>query len=254
MHGITPKGMKLPACGRSQVGFGAFKQVIELPTNRRRFVASLLPDCVAVVEGPFEAEPGDLWPEEAAYIASAAIKRQAEFACGRSFARRAFGALGSAPGPLLGDADRVPSWPNGLTGSITHTRNYCAVAVARRTAITAIGIDVENIDRVRPELFSYFLTAHEITANLQGFDAVQQQRRGAAIFSAKEALYKCLQRPTGTKLGFHDVAVDLDKAPESFEVALLVAAGEFNIGHRFAGRYALDGDRVATAVCLTPKH
>ncbi len=222
--------------------------------NRRGLVASLLPDCVAVVEGPLDAEPSDLWPEEAAYIASAAITRQAEFACGRSFARRAFSALGAAPGPLLRDADRVPLWPNGLTGSISHTRNYCAVAVVRSTAMAAIGIDVEDINRVRPDLFSYFLTSHEIATNLQGFDAEQQQRRGAAIFSAKEALYKCLQRPTRTKFGFHDVASDLDEASESFEASLLIAAGEFNIGHRFAGRYAFEGDRVATAIFLTPKH
>lgn len=107
----------------------------ELNAGRRDggFVGSVLPNAVTVVEGPVSAEADDLRPEEAAHVLNAVPKRRGEFATGRRFAHRALAILQAPPGPLLVNEDRSPRWPPGVTGCISHTDRYCAVAAAPAT-------------------------------------------------------------------------------------------------------------------------
>jgi phosphopantetheine--protein transferase-like protein len=216
------------------------------------FVAGLLPDTATVVEGPMTTEIGALWPEEAASLIDAAPKRRREFAVGRWFARRALDLVGAPPGPLLAGPDRAPLWPAGITGSITHTNQYCAVAVARTTELAAIGIDVEDVTRFNLDVLRYVLTPRELAIVLAGDDA-QRQRQGGAMFSVKEALYKCLSAIAPVELAFDDVAVELGCDGRRFEVELLKPAGRFAAGHRLVGRSAFAGNLVATAIVL-PAH
>jgi 4'-phosphopantetheinyl transferase EntD len=213
-------------------------------------VRQLLPDCVVVVEGPIAGEPNGLWPEEAAFVEKAVEKRRKEFACGRDFARRCFRALGVPPGPLLASSDRSPCWPDGLVGSITHTDAYCAVAVARRTEVQALGIDVEDVSRFRPDLVPYVLTQHEMAVNLQGLGPQAQQRVAAALFSAKEASYKCVCGISQTKLRLSDTAIELDQGSETFQARLPATDTALGTGLIFTGRYVCDGQKVATAIVL----
>ena len=86
----------------------------------------ILPPGVAVSEifGPFDS--CTLAPEEQNAVAGAVHKRQAEFAAGRTCARRAMAKLGvSIPALLLG-ANREPVWPRGIVESITHCSGYSA--------------------------------------------------------------------------------------------------------------------------------
>jgi 4'-phosphopantetheinyl transferase EntD len=209
-------------------------------------VRPLLPDCVVVVEGPIAGEPDGLWPEEIAFVEKAVEKRRKEFACGRDFARRCFGVLGLPRGPIPANPDRSPRWPDGLVGSITHTDAYCAVAVARRTKVHALGIDVEAVSRFRPELLPYVLSQQEMARNLQGLGPQARQRVAAVLFSAKEAFYKCVQ----TTIRLRDSAIELDQGSETFQVRLPPSNFPSGTGEIFTGRYACDGERVATAMVL----
>jgi 4'-phosphopantetheinyl transferase EntD len=215
-------------------------------------VRRLLPDAVAVVEGAVTDATDDLWPEEAAHVAGAVAKRRREFAAGRRFARRALAQLGMAPGALPVGPDRAPCWPPEVTGSITHTDRYCAVAVARRADIAGIGIDLETVTRFDLRLLSFVLSAHELDAHGLRTDRSAQQRLGGALFSAKEALYKCLNARAAVQLDFKDCAVALDPAAGRFEAELLIQAGPFAQGRRFPGRFGLAGELVATAMVLPP--
>ncbi|MFP1130226.1 hypothetical protein [Asticcacaulis sp. W401b] len=74
------------------------------------------------------------------------LRRQREFNAGRNIAR-----------DLLGDGDVVginpqtgaPVWPLGVVGSISHSRELVAVALAPSSAIAGIGIDIEAHGRFR---------------------------------------------------------------------------------------------------------
>jgi len=142
-------------------------------------------------------------------------------------------------------------WPNGFVGSITHTDTYCAVAVARKADIQAIGIDLENPSRVTPELWSYVLSTQEI-GHLERLEPALRQRVGALEFSAKEAFYKCIHDIAPGTLPFSDSVVELDEKSGRFVIQLLTVAGPFATGQAFTGRYVCDwdGDTVATAIVL----
>jgi 4'-phosphopantetheinyl transferase EntD len=219
-------------------------------TGDGELIASLLPDYVAVAEGVIADSQADLWPEEAAYVANAVKKRRREFACGRSFVRRCFRALGRPEGPLPASPDRSPRWPEGLVGSITHTDTYCAAAVARTDDIEGVGIDVEDFSRFQPELLRYVLSSGDITGNLRGLRPGLENYFGATLFSAKETFYKCLYSIAQTHLDFGDVGIEFIDSSDLFFARLLTPVGPFSRGREFTGRYLIVGDRVATAMIL----
>lgn len=213
-------------------------------------IANLLPPYVAVAEGVIADWQADLWPEEAAYVANAVDKRRREFACGRHFARRCFRALGRPDGPLPANPDRSPRWPDGLVGSITHTDTYCAAAVARADDIAGIGIDVEDLSRFQPELLRYVLSPGDTTRNSLGLRSGGDICLGAALFSAKETLYKCLNGLQQAQFDFGDVGIEFIDGSDLFHGRLLRPAGRFTMGREFIGRYLIVGDQVATAMIL----
>ena len=94
-----------------------------------------------------------LFPEEARAVVNAVETRRQQFTAGRILARRAWQELGIAPQPLVNDEQRVPRWPAGIVGSITHTHGWCAVAVARATEIEFLGTDVEAAQPLDPGLW-----------------------------------------------------------------------------------------------------
>src|SRR5262245_29080334 len=107
-----------------------------MPTSR---IATLLPEDCAASETDGD-ENGRLAAEEEAALGPACEVRVREFTLGRLCARRALEALGHAPVPILRGPGREPLWPDGLVGSITHTRRYCAAVVAPRTRLVSVGI------------------------------------------------------------------------------------------------------------------
>lgn len=214
-------------------------------------VSPLVPDDVVVVEGPIAEESPAHWPEETALVEHASLKRRAEFNCGRLYAHRAIQKLGLDDCPVLAGEDRVPVWPSGLVGSISHSPGHCAAAVARASRICGIGIDVEQVDRFRSDHARQLMSFREIDANLRGLSHQRQLARTAVIFSAKESLYKCLYPLTQAPLEFHDVEVVLQGNSSIFEVALQIPAGRFEAGCRLVGRYGIKAGHVATAVIIS---
>ncbi len=214
--------------------------------------ASLLPPAVAIAEGAIDApenSEGGLFPEEAAQIARAADVRRRSFTAGRVLARRALAAAGGPEIAIPWDRRRAPVWPAGFTGSITHGAGWAAAAAAALDAIHAVGIDVESIDRFHPGLERHLCVAEEI-AVLARLNPTDRQAALAAIFSAKEAFYKCQHHLTGAPLGFRTARVELDAAAESFVLRLLIAAPPFAAGRAFHGRYRLAAGQVAAAIAI----
>lgn len=218
-------------------------------------LALLLGDApVQVAEmDPRLATPGaDLFLEEAEAITSAVDSRRRQFTAGRWLARHAWRELGHAPAPLVNDAQRVPVWPSGLVGTITHTHVWCAAAVARASDVAGIGADVEAAtplelglwDRVcRPEEQAFL---REQPAPLAGL-------LGKAIFSAKESIYKALYPRIRTFLDFQGMRIELARSGSgwTWQAELQVPWGRLVPGQRMSpGRLHMDADLILTCVVL----
>lgn len=217
--------------------------------QRSALIGGLFAAPVAAFEtrGPLDA--GFLVAEEAALVARASPKRIGEFAAGRACARRAFAELGVAGFALRSGPDREPLWPAGLTGSITHTRDFCGVAVARKEVAASLGLDAERRDAVRRRLWERIATAAELEwlASLPAADAVGM---ATLLFSAREAFYKCQFGLTREWLDFSDVSVSV--GPGRFEVVPRRAlAIEAVVPPPWSGRFAIDGSLLLTG-CELP--
>jgi len=151
---------------------------------------------------------GVIFPEERLDIQNAHPKRRREFIAGRRMARQLSQSLGFPDYSLRRSAQRTPLWRHGATGSISHSATICAAAVARKAAIPALGIDIEALGRVRPELWGSIFTESE-QEFLYALSTIEACLAATVMFSAKESFYKLQYSMTGNWVGFHDVEVKL---------------------------------------------
>jgi 4'-phosphopantetheinyl transferase EntD len=195
----------------------------------------LVPATARWALGPATATIADLLGEEVEAVAHAVPDRVREFAAGRVAARQALAALGLGPVALPVGARRMPAWPTGVVGSITHCAGIAAAAVAWSDDLTAIGIDGEPAVPLEPDIVDAVATPAE--------RARLADELGATIlFSAKESFYKCWSALDGPVLEFHDVEVELDDV--SF---VATPAG----GKPWPGRWAVRDGFVLTAAWRT---
>lgn len=159
-----------------------------------------------------------LLPEEQPYAERAVPRRRQELAVGRYLARRLLAERGVPWGPLLRREDRTVIWPEGFTGSISHTKDICVAAVARSSDVPNLGVDVEA-SLVSAAIQPKILRPEE-QAELTGLDPTTLARRATGVFSAKEAFYKAQYTRTATFLGFMDVR--LIREPSTHRVTVRV--------------------------------
>jgi 4'-phosphopantetheinyl transferase EntD len=170
------------------------------------------PDCALAVRDSSQLPDSNLRPEEACLLPeNAAEKRKSEFALGRAAARQALAELGfPEPPPVLRGAGREPLWPEGIVGSITHCGSCAIAVVAKREHVKAIGIDLEDVERVSPEEIARIVCNEPERRWV--FGGENGQLRLAMLFSAKESIYKALYPLGRCFFDFH--AVELNWLPE----------------------------------------
>jgi 4'-phosphopantetheinyl transferase EntD len=152
-------------------------------------VGGLFGPDLAVGAAAAVADPVALLPEERAAIATAVPLRQREFAAGRVCARRLLARFGLRDAALPAAADGRPCWPHGFVGSISHANGLCVAAVARRSRVAGVGIDIEVAHHLDQALWDLVCTPRELDW-LRRHDAAGLL--ATALFSAKESVYKCL--------------------------------------------------------------
>lgn len=141
-------------------------------------------------------------------------KRRREFAAGRHCARRALAHLGHEAVALPIGHDRAPVWPPGVIGSITHTGDFAIAAVAWKSDLRSLGIDMESADPLEPDLLELVCREDERAALAScGMDP---QLGAKLVFSAKESVYKCLWPVTGSFLEFHAIGIRIDPVVSRF--------------------------------------
>lgn len=195
-----------------------------------------------------------LHPLEAAQVAGAAPRRQREFAAGRACARRALGRLGVRDVVLRNGPDRAPRWPEGFVGAVTHTgdasRGLCAVAVARRGEVETLGLDAE-LGALPEALWGSLLTEVERAWIGSLRDDALRGQGALLVFSAKESFYKAHFPLSGRFLEFDQVEITVVPTAHTFEARLTRKAPAGLPLRQCAGRYAMDGDLLLTAITVT---
>lgn len=184
-----------------------------------------------------------LLPAEREAVEGAAQTRVEQFTAGRVCSRIALGRFGvAATTPIVRGEDRAPIWPEGFIGSISHTDQWCAAAVARLSDVRALGIDLEPATPLKEALWRRVCTASERERLKAGSSPGLM---GKILFSAKESVYKCQYPLTMQFLGFQ--AVEIQLADGEFEAEFRQEAGEFRPGRVVRGRYLVEDGLVASA-------
>jgi 4'-phosphopantetheinyl transferase EntD len=236
----------------------------------------MLPDTVRVAEMlPADADPALLFPDEARSVERAVEKRRREFAAGRLLARELFAQMTSnetvRSASLLNDVNRVPVWPAGIVGSITHCRSLCAVAMTHAAHSAGIGLDVEPAEPMNEEIERYVMRDAEY-ARLDVMPHEVRTLGSLLVFSIKEAVYKAIYPIRRRFLEFQEVEImALGIAPEihvghrasgiamdaqsfcgDFEAQVLVAEAAIPGIALITGRYRIADGHIAAAVVLPP--
>ncbi len=186
-----------------------------------------------IVTGARVIHPDDvalLHPEEFAAVVNAVNVRRCEFGTGRALLRLLLHEVGDASRlPILVGPTRAPLLPSGVRGSLAHDRAFVVAAVTRDPMVVAIGIDVEPVDPLGPEMTRAILRDDEahIDAHL--------------AFTLKEAAYKAWSNGGGRILEHHDVRLRLEG--QQFEAVVLLT------GRVYTGSWAtVSGRHIALVV------
>ena len=163
--------------------------------------------------------------EERILSAAAVEKRREEFRLGRAAAHFALRELGlAAPPPILQGEGRQPVWPHGFIGSITHCSPWAIAAVASANHMRALGIDLENTQRMNVEQ-----VVHHICTESE-HDWVEDCRSSAErltmLFAAKEAIYKAYYPLCRRYFDFKDASLRWDQDKNMFRGELLIDLSE----------------------------
>ena len=211
------------------------------------WIAAAAPEGTAVaVDRIAPSAPFD-GAEEAA-IARAAPRRRAEFTTGRRLAREALARLGCLAASLPPDSDRMPQWPVGFVGTISHSCQLCIALVGRAHNHLGIGIDVEEIGLMQPGLASMICRPDETDISVVCGPVDPTLLR----FVAKEAFFKAYFPGTRTFLDFQDVRVAIDWASGCFEARLMEPSKPSLRGSRvFVGRFAILGGYIVAGVWIS---
>ncbi|SEL86072.1 4'-phosphopantetheinyl transferase EntD (siderophore biosynthesis) [Roseateles sp. YR242] len=180
-------------------------------------------------------------------IARSVPKRQAEFFHGRWAARcvlhQAQDTTGGPDWNLPIGKSREPLWPAGMVGSLTHCEGFAAAAVARVSALRALGIDIErvatgdNLEALRTTTLDAaerrLLESHDNTLPVPVLITL--------AFSAKESLFKAAF-PSVQRYFDFDAARVVELAPSERRLVLQLTerlSPDLQPGSRITAHYAL---------------
>lgn len=135
-------------------------------------------------------------------------KRLSDFYTGRYCAIKALEQLGINDVLIPIGEDRAPVWPKGIVGSISHCDSLTGAIVAKNSDHISLGLDIEEIGRVTPDLWDLVFTKNE-KRYLSSLSEKEILIQSTSIFSIKEAFYKFQYPLTNTYLEFLDVEVEL---------------------------------------------
>jgi enterobactin synthetase component D len=184
-----------------------------------------------------------------ASIDRAVTKRKAEFVAGRYLAKLALTTLLSKETHVGIKNNRIPEWPLGFTGAISHTNGFAICAIAHKYVIKSIGIDTEEV--VTPEtaddISNYVLLDSEKGIVCEDLNLL------TLAFSAKESLFKALYPEVGFYFGFECAEITMiNQRTNSFKIQLLKnLTSDLKNGNTFDGFFEFENGRVITSIFIS---
>ncbi len=188
-----------------------------------------------------------------AKLESAASKRRAEFLAGRLAARDSVAALCGAPEAPSQDAERLPRWPAGIIGSITHSHGLAAAVVGHQRAYEGLGLDAERLLTTERALrLAPQILVNTERAWLASLETSQQGRFVTLVFSLKESLFKALYPLVRQRFYFPDAQLS-NWDPASGEVTITLRktlSARWGAGTRLEGQVADLEDHLLTLIAI----
>jgi len=163
-----------------------------------------------------------------------------EFLAGRICAIKALDGLVKRPEILPIGKNKIPTWPNGITGSITHTKNKVSAVALPSNLNLFLGLDLENIfiKKTAKELeWEILLESERRYLNLENYCAII-----TLIYSAKEAVFKAFNSIAFRFLDFKEIELTtLNINSNLFEARLINSEIE-----KIKGKFAFFDSMVLT--------
>lgn len=157
--------------------------------------------------------------------------------------------LGLPSQPVCMGRDRAPIWPDGLTGSLSHTETCCVVVLTQTKTTSALGIDLEPNSALDQDLIPEICTPAEQFWVSQRSDPAHQAR---LIFSAKEAVYKAQYSLSRTFMEFRDLCVIPHPATRTYRATFQRSVGPFKEGRCLTGHFLQQAGLIVTLLWLRP--
>ena len=159
---------------------------------------------------------------------------------------------GFATHPVDRAVDGAPVWPRGVVGSITHTDDFAAAAVALTSHLVALGIDTERVmsEGQAREIGRIFAWPSEVA---HGRDAgLSRVEAFTLVFSAKESIFKCLHPLVRRYFDFRDVRiVGIDPQNTTFTARIVSTLSErFPAQTLLRGHFDLEHPWIHTYMAL----
>jgi len=135
-------------------------------------------------------------------------------------------------------------WPQGVVGSIAHTAGLAGAIATRNSHFSGIGLDIEQL-QVLDELSHEICTDRENEAERESFDGAHYLN---VVFSAKEAVYKCLWPQVRRFIGFHEIEIALNA--DSGEFAISWHKNVHDNAHAVRGWWRMSNNVIAAVATL----
>ncbi|MEM7100789.1 MAG: 4'-phosphopantetheinyl transferase superfamily protein [Pseudomonadota bacterium] len=155
--------------------------------------------------------------EQQAHRAMGSHIRRLQYGSGRHCIRHCQKSLGVEDFEIP-RSGRVPRWPEGWQGSISHSQSLACGVLSRSTS--AIGVDVEQQNRIDPnrrKLLQSLFTPTE----LRHIGSLADDRLWTLAFGAKEAAYKAVYSLNRDYIGFHEVNILIEPGDRTFSIQYL---------------------------------
>ncbi|TSP11286.1 4'-phosphopantetheinyl transferase superfamily protein [Cupriavidus campinensis] len=126
-------------------------------------------------------------------LLTATPRRQGHFRAGRYCARVALVRAGAAEHVVTMGEDRLPVWPDGWIGSISHADGMAVALAARASTTAGLGVDAEQwLTSARAADIAHLVATPQEIDLLAARAGTSIEAAVTVLFSAKEALYKAL--------------------------------------------------------------